>query len=262
MARYDRTIPPGGEGKITLEVKTKSYQGNVHKSARVFTNDPKHAQMTIGLKGKVWVPVRVSPHVVHLRGVEGEPVERLVSLEAQKKDPLEVKVASVSIPDKIDVAVKEVQKGRKFQVTVKNKVTTAANYNGSIKLSTNYPDKPEITVRVSANLRPVLEVRPKIINFGRMSQKRLEELKKRSFGVRPVTVVLNRGEGLHIDKVEVEKGLFKATSKDIRPGRVEQVLVEPVFENLKQGKNRDHLKIYTNQKSRPVIDVDVTFEIL
>jgi len=262
VARYDRTIPPGGEGKITLKVKTKAYQGNVHKTARVSTNDPKHAQMTIGLKGKVWVPIRVSPQVVHLRGVEGEPIDRLVALEAQKKDPLEVKVASVSIPDKIDVVVKEVEKGRKFQVKVKNKVDTAAMYNGSVKLSTSYPEKPEMTIRVSANIRPVLEVRPKVLNFGRMTRKRLDQLRKGGFGVRPVTVVLNRGEGLHIDKVEVEKSLFKATTKDIRPGRVAQVLVEPVFENLKQGKNQDHLKIYTNQKSRPVVDVNVTFDIL
>ena len=39
MASFDKAIPPGGEGKITLSVDTRGYQGKIHKTARIFTND-------------------------------------------------------------------------------------------------------------------------------------------------------------------------------------------------------------------------------
>lgn len=263
MARYDRTIPSGGEGKITLAVKTKAYQGKVHKSARVTTNDPKHATLTIGMKGTVWAPIRVAPRYAHLRGVVGDDVETAVSVEAQKKDPMTIELASVSIKDKVAVEVKELEKGKRYQIKVKNKVDKQGAYNGSIKLTTNYPEKPELSIRVSGNIRPVLEVRPKVLNFGRMSQDRIDQLKKDGrYGKRPVTILLNRGSGLKIEKIEVEKSLFKATSKYIQPGRMAQVLVEPVFEKLKKGMNEDRVKIYTNQKDKPVVEVKVQFNVL
>ena len=122
MARFDRSIPPGGEGKITLEVRTKGYQGKLHKKARVLSNDPKHPQVIIGLKGNVWVPINVNPRYVRLRGTEDEEVHGVVNLQGKKKEPMVVELASVSIPKRVDVQLKEIEKGRTYQLTVKNKV--------------------------------------------------------------------------------------------------------------------------------------------
>ena len=94
MARFDRTIPPGGEGKITLEIRSKGYQGEMHKSARVFSNDPKRPEVTIGMKGKVWVPIVVKPRYVRLRGIVGEDVETVVHLRTDKEEPLVITLAS------------------------------------------------------------------------------------------------------------------------------------------------------------------------
>ncbi|NLI82004.1 MAG: hypothetical protein GX443_09995 [Deltaproteobacteria bacterium] len=40
MSRYDREIPPGGEGTIRVEVNLLSCQGSVRKTTLVMTNDP------------------------------------------------------------------------------------------------------------------------------------------------------------------------------------------------------------------------------
>ncbi len=42
MPRFDRAIPPGGEGKITLQVKTAGYQGKISRGAKVYSNDPRN----------------------------------------------------------------------------------------------------------------------------------------------------------------------------------------------------------------------------
>ena len=263
MARFDRTIPPGGEGKITLEVRTKGFQGKMHKKARVFSNDPKHPQVTIGLKGKVWVPIHVNPRYVRLRGTEDEEIEGVVRLRGEKKEPLIAKIASVSIPDKVEVKLEETQKGLTYQLKIKNKVKGEARYRGKVRLTTNYPEKPEIVIQVIGDIRGRLEVRPRILSFGRVSQERLRQLKNNpKVMTRSVTVLLNKGNDLKIEKVELEKSIFRVSTKETQPGRMVQILVEPVLEKLKKGANQDRLKIYTNQKGREVLEVPIRFDLL
>ena len=263
MARFDRAIPPGGEGKITLEIRTKGYQGNMHKTARVMSNDPKNPQMTISLKGKIWAPIQINPQRVHLRGTVGEKVEQIVRVQGEKKEPLIVKLASVSLPDKLAVELRETEKGRGYEVKIQNKIEGEATYAGQVKLTTNYPEKPELVIRVSVNVRGPVDVRPKALNFGRMSEERLEQLKTNNrFLRRPVMVILNKGNDLKVSKVELEKALFKAVPQPIRQGRTVQILVEPILEKLEKGLNEDRLKIYTNQKDLEVLEVPIRFEIL
>lgn len=263
MARFDRTIPPGGEGKITLEVRTKGYQGKVHKSARVFSNDPEHPQVTIGLKGEIWVPIDVTPRYVRLRGMEDEVTETVVRVRGQKQEPLTTQLASVSIPDKVEVKLQETERGRAYQIKVKNKAKGEGRYSGKLRLTTNYPEQPEIVIQITGNIRGSLEVRPKMLSFGRMSQERLRQLKNSPTGItRSVTVILNKGNDLKIEKIELEKSLFKVSTKQIQPGRIAQILVNPILKKLRRGANQDRLKIYTNQQGRKVLDVPIRFDLL
>lgn len=262
MVRFDRTIPPGGEGKITLQVSTKGFQGNMQRKARIFTNDPRHPHVTITMKGEVWAPIRVTPRYVRLRGVSGEKIEEVVHLEREKEEPLTVKLASVSIPDKVEVELVEIAKGRSYELKVRNKLEKETTYGGQVQLTTNYPEKPEIVIRISGYVQAALEVRPKTLSFGRISKKQLQQLQKDGRNVRrPVMVLLNNGNDLEIKNVELRKSLFRAISKKVSPGAV-QILVEPVLEKLKDGPNTDCLRILTNQKDREVLEVPISFEVL
>ena len=263
MARFDRTIPPGGEGKITLQVRTKGYQGKLHKKAQVLSNDPKQPQLIIGLQGEVWVPVNINPRYVRLMGTEDEEVQSVLYIQGKKKEPLVAELALVSIPKRVDVKLLEIEKGRTYQLMVKNKVQGETRYRGELKLTTNYPEKPEIVIQVVCDIRGRLEVRPKVLNFGRMSQKRLSEIKGNKGTMnRSVTVLLNKGNDLKIEKVELEKSLFKASAKQIKGGQRVQILVEPILEKLKKGANLDRLKIYTNQKDSKALEVPIRFDII
>jgi len=263
VSRFDRTIPPGGEGIITMEVPTKRYQGKLHKTASVFSNDPKNPRVTISLKGSIWAPITVTPRYVRLNGIEDEGIEQIVSLQGKKKEPLIAKLASVSIPDKVDVELEETEKGRTYQLRVKNKVKGEARYEGNVRLTTSYPEKPEIVIQIAGQIRGRLEVRPKVLSFGRMSQERLRQLKNGSRAMtRSITVVLNKGNDLKIEKVEMEKSLFKVSTRQVRPGRMTQILVEPLLDKVKKGTNQDRLKIFTNQKDRQMLEVPIRFDLL
>ncbi len=263
MARYDRTILPGGEGKITIEVKTDQYRDKILRSAKVFSNDPEQPRVTIALTGNVWAPVRIVPQRVQLNGIVGDTVEHVVRLQGQKKEPLVVKLSSVSIPDKVQVDLKEVEKGRRYELYVKNAVQGETRYTGKVKLTTNYPERSEILIKVLGNIRPPVEVRPKTVNFGTLSEDRVQMLKNKQVGMRrPVLVILNKGEALKINKAELEKSLFRVVN--IRPlqiGRTVQLQIEAVLDKLSKGPNVDLLRIYTNQGDGKVLEVPIQIEI-
>jgi len=229
----------------------------------VFTNDPKNAQVIIALKGKVWAPIFLSPRYARLTGSVGDEIEQVIHLRGEKKEPLIVKIASVSIPDNVEVQLKETEKGRSYELRIENRVQAQATYTGQLKLTTNYPEKSEIAIRILGNIRPPLEVRPKVLSFGRMPEGRLEQWRSNGRPMtRPITVLLNKGDDLKIEKVESEKSLFKAVAKEVRPGRMVQLWVEPILEKLKKGPNADRLKIHTNQKEAKVLLVPISLELL
>jgi len=262
VARYDRTIPPGGEGKITLEIRTKGYEGKMQKTARVVTNDPVKSQVSLTMKGQIWTPVHLKPKYVRLKGTVGEEMEQVVVLRGEKKEPLKVELASISIPDKVEAELHEKEKGRSYELKVRNKVQGEGTYGGTLKLTTNYPEKPEIVVRISGNVTPIVEVRPKALSFGRMSEERIRQAKPGTkVARRTVTVVLNKGTDLKVEKVEVENALFTAAKKETTRKGMVQLLVEPIPEKLREGPNTDSLKIYTNQQDGKVLEVPIRIDI-
>lgn len=51
VARYDRVIPPGGPGEITLSIKPYSVEGQFQKQAKGKINDPKRPEAVLVLQG-------------------------------------------------------------------------------------------------------------------------------------------------------------------------------------------------------------------
>jgi hypothetical protein len=219
--------------------------------------------VTIGLKGSIWTPINVKPRYVRLRGTEDEEIEAVVRLERKKKEPLTAKVTSVTIPDKVEVDLRETNKGRTYELKVKNKAKGGDRYRGELRLATNYPEKPEIVIRITGDIRRPLEVKPKKLNFGRISQQRLEQLKANPKAMnRWATVRLNKGNNLRIKKMELQKSLFRVSAQQTKPGRVIRIQIEPVLEKLKKGTNQDRLKIYTNQKGQEILEMTISLDLL
>ena len=61
MARFDRVIPPGGEGKVLLEINTDRLEGKSTKGVRVMSNDPGWPQVNLKLSFTVKTMLQISP---------------------------------------------------------------------------------------------------------------------------------------------------------------------------------------------------------
>ena len=88
---FTREIAPGGEGEITLSVRTAGMGGARNKkNARVFTNDPKNRQFLIYIGGEVKSVLACEPAQPLLEGLRGETIETDVVLKRTIDSPVKI----------------------------------------------------------------------------------------------------------------------------------------------------------------------------
>jgi len=153
VARFDRTIPPGGEGKITLKVQTRGYQGAISKSAKVYTNDPRKNIELLTIKAFVKVPIYLSNRYVHLTGIADRKITRTIVVKANEKKPLTLEQSSFNLSKRVAYRIKEVEAGRVFRIHFTSIPGSVGIYHGVLKLKTNYPEKPEIIIHIRAKFQ-------------------------------------------------------------------------------------------------------------
>ena len=148
MASYDRSIPPGGEGKITLKLNTTGYEGKVRKAARVYTNDPKTPQEILVIDALVKTPIMVSDKMVFLQGTTQETIIKSIDIKGELNKPLKLEPVDYTLDKKVKFNIEEVTKGKHYRVTFTSIPNVGNYYQGLLKLRTSYPEKPELVIHV------------------------------------------------------------------------------------------------------------------
>ena len=148
MAYFDRSIPPGGEGKIALRLNTRGYEGKVRKTARVYTNDPKTPQDTIVIEALVKTPIILSDRMVFLQGTTQEAVTRTVDIKGELNKPLKLEPVDYTLDKKVKFNIEEVAKGKHYRVTFTSIPNVVNYYQGLLRLRTSYAEKPELVIHV------------------------------------------------------------------------------------------------------------------
>jgi hypothetical protein len=157
VVRYDRTIPPGGEGQITLRLKTRGYDGKISKGARVFTNDPKQRTTILTLKAEVKVAIRLSKRVVFLEGQEGQSTSQDVRIMGKLDKPLKIEPEVFNLEDKVTYEIETLEPDKLYRILFTNLPGPRGIYHGYLRLKTNYPERPKITIRIRGKFTPDTE---------------------------------------------------------------------------------------------------------
>jgi hypothetical protein len=253
VARFDRAIPPGGEGEILLSLNTKGYQGTMQKYAVAYTNDRKNPQVQLTVRAQVKVPISIRPRGVMLEGFVDDTVQKLVTIEGHLDRPLTLEPKELSLPKKVAYELKAVKKGRIYHVILRNISRKEDRYSGFLRLKTNYPEKPEINVLFLGYIRGNLLFQPQSIDFGTV--KTSDSAHKTAGGStyeRSVLVSVHRGENLKISKIEADRKLFETKLRVVQPGKSYQIDVRLIPDKLPKGVVAEKLKVYTNLKDKPV----------
>jgi hypothetical protein len=161
VADYDRVIPPGGQGRITLGIKPYSVMRDFLKLAKVKFNDPVRPELELTLKGYVQPIIEIQPnHIVRLRGRVGEDVHGQVRFVSHLPAPWQITSFDNSIPRLIAVSVKAEKPGQVYVLEVRSLSRESGHYGGKIELHTSSAERPRLIVRVFANIYPAASGTP------------------------------------------------------------------------------------------------------
>jgi len=145
---------------VTISVRTKGYQGKIHKSARVISNDSANKYAEIGIKAFVKVSIAISSRYVYLYGTEDQEVSRVVDIEAKLDKPLKITPTAFNLAKKMTYSIEETEKDRHFKIKFKSLPGSTGSLNGFLKLKTNYPEKPEVTIWVRGRFQKKVSKAP------------------------------------------------------------------------------------------------------
>ena len=154
MTRYDRVIPPGGTGQITLEIDTSKEIDEFEKKAVVWSNDPQRKSVALYLKGKVKPHISLIPGgYLSLQGAKGQvPAEKLDIINNHKQ-PLEITAVIHDLPDLIHWRLKENIPGFSFTLEVEDISKKAGEYTGHLIIQTDLAQKPKLVIIVNGYIR-------------------------------------------------------------------------------------------------------------
>jgi len=227
VAHFDRAIPAGGEGKITLKLNLKGYQGNVKKTATVFTNDPLKSRFILTMQGIVKSLIEVRPtSIVSFRGLADQLPEQTIDLESTTQ-AFHIQKVESTLEDKVAYQLETVEDGKHYRLKVSNKLKQG-NYNGYIKCFTDVPQKSEILIRITGFIEGEVAVRPQTILVGKLGGQQASRTGK-------VVVVNNRKKPFHISKLNYDERLIRVAQTPIPNETGISLEITPIMENIPSG---------------------------
>jgi len=262
VADYDRAIPPGGVGKITLQVKTRGYQGKTTKSASVYSNDPnqQNAKIYLSIDVRPYIIVEPAPRIL-LSGVVGDDLRRVVHIRSADDQPLEIAGVETNLGSVIDYTLSRKEDGRRYELEVAVKSTGTQVSSGFLELSTNHPVKKELKLPVLVRVNPELEVRPAVITFRERSR---AGSKGRQFK-RVLTVVNNRGKPFQVRGLRYNEEYFvvRPLGATDKPSSNHRFEVVPLLDRLPAGRAglQDTLIIETDVAQAAELKVPMKIQV-
>ena len=120
----------------------------MNKKASVYTNVPNHDPEVLRITAFVRVPIQLSPKSIFLKGVEGQTITKTLKISAEGDELLKLEPTYFDLSSKVIYRMEEVETGKTFLIHFTNIPGMAETYRGYLKLKTNYPKKPEISIPI------------------------------------------------------------------------------------------------------------------
>ena len=155
VAKYDKVIPPGGTGKITLQIQPFSVVHGFKKKTYIRFNSPDLSSVNLVLTGNAEKSIKIEPsHIVRFRGAPKDDLTAQIKLTSYLPFPMEITKVQNFEPDKFAATLKTEKPGKVYILEVRNKYLEDGHYAGMIQLFTNVVHKPKIVIRVIADFYP------------------------------------------------------------------------------------------------------------
>ena len=146
VVHFDSLIPPNGEGKITVKIDTRGFDGPERWGVKVFTNDPKWREAVLDLRANIRPVIVITGTAVLFTGKNDTPMTREVEISTGLDKPLILTPGPFTLSGKVTYSISEIEKEKRYRVTFRNVDSNRENYRGFLKLKTNFAEKPDVTI--------------------------------------------------------------------------------------------------------------------
>jgi len=260
VASFDKVIPSGQEGTVTLSVKTASIRGKFSKSATIHSSDPEHPSARIKLTGTIlsYISVQPSPRV-YLTGFEGDTLRQTLTITTNESDPLTITNITSTLDDKITYEIKSIIDGKTHELTVKTKEQAQGRSIGTITLTTSSRNKPKLDIPVRINFKNELTVSPSTLFFGSIT---LTPKTGEPVLTKHIQVKKERGDPITIEKILASSDFIKTAVETVEEGKRYRIAVTLEKERLTKGLLTETLELYTNDQKKPVVTITLKGKII
>jgi hypothetical protein len=243
----EKTVPPGGQTEIRVELNTTNRPGRQHKSADVMTNDPKSPRTRLEIQAEVVPQLAFEPQFARLTGRQGKPTDLDVWLTGTLAPTAHPKIDDVTGDDAVTATVIEEPAGdgvkRGIRLTLKN--DRISRGRGVVHVSTGVEQKAKLQLRFSCETTGNLTAPQQV--YLDPSKKNLRE---RVFQVKSVEA------NFELREARVLEGPFTATISKNESGYQVKVTAQPPPDQ--RDVVRGKLVLVSNDRLEPQREVRLT----
>lgn len=220
-------IPPGGKGKVRLEVNLTGYKGRVSKTSTLECNDPNVRRWQLAMYGTVKAFIDVHPNsTVSFRGSSERLEPKTVDLVASSI-PFHITEIQTNLEGKVAQELEIVEEGMRYRLKISNLVKQG-DYTGSMWLHTDLPQKPYVMIRVNGSVEGELSVNPKTLFIGRMSAR--QPVKSGS-----VLVIGNSGKPFKITRLTHDAKFIAVSQQALADKNGYRLEITPKVDSVSPG---------------------------
>lgn len=257
-----KSLKAGESTDMTIHFDSKQFSGTVHKLVYITSNDPDRPKIEFPLTAEVKAILVVDPAAERVgfeKSLFGETATREVSFTAPDRN-LKIEATS-SQKGLFTVAVKNNVGGDPhksvLEITRPAKLAPGQQQD-AVRVTTNVPERPTIDIDIRAWVSMEVAPSPDVVNF--RYQPTFDQDVRIAAANPPLDFKVLRAE---IDLPEVK---FTITETVPRQETHIRLTGKPIDKNdpravAAQGRITGTLKVYTNLKSVPVIEVPVSYMI-
>ena len=144
-----------------MKINTRGYRGNILKRARIYTNEPGTQYQDVSIKAFVKVPIYVTSQHLYLRGPADRQITAAVTVKGDGTKDLRLEETQFTLGGKVTYTIQEIEAGKLYRIDFTRLPGEVGVHRGVLKLKTTYPEKPELTIRLTAQFYKVSEPRKK-----------------------------------------------------------------------------------------------------
>lgn len=264
FARMGKTTLAAGESTdLTIQFDSRKKQGPIVVNVRIDSNDPQQPYMVFPITGIVRKLITLTPPPpVLLRASDPTAVlTQVVRIEDVYTKPMKLeRIAAQN--EKFDVSVKEIEPGRVYDVTFKNKLpTTQRTTSARVSFSTGLDRQPTLTIQVKHIFQPSVSLSRPVIYVPKTSSAPSQQIAQLRFygdGDYNITEIRCSSEKI---RVEFNEPLRRAPTRAPNAPRS----VQPVTIRLPSGAEMPEedvtIEFHTNDPKIAVLRMIVTTDL-